>query len=539
MGMNPFTNLMVAVIALFLFGSSAHADSRPNIVIILCDDMGYSDLGCYGSEIRTPVLDSLAADGVRYTQFHNTSKCWTTRATLLTGQYWQKIAPGKFLTRECATIPEVLKDVGYGTYMSGKWHLSPARYQDLNTTPAARGFERFYGILHGATSFFDPFTLTRGFDPIQAPRGENYYFTDSISDDAAKNIREHRKKSSDKPFFMYLAYTAPHWPMHAFEEDIAKYEGVYEIGWDELRQRRFARMKELGVISTNAKLSPQNPGAKNWDAVDRKWEARRMAVYAAMIDRMDQGIGRVVRALKETKSFDNTLILFMSDNGGSPENIGIGNAIGCLGGKAETREGEKIQVGYGPGVNPGPETTFQGYGPSWANASCSPFVWWKTMSHEGGVATPFIAHWPKGIRVKGKINSRDITHLIDLMPTCLELAQAEYPNRRDGVRIKAVDGISMVDSLTKGEPVSNRVLFNEFANKAFVRDGRWKLVTRKVPSEQWELYDLKTDPSELNDLAGREVERCERMKRLYSEWYAGTGFKPPAKKVKKSKKVKG
>ena len=509
--------------------------SRPNILIILCDDMGYSDLGCYGSEIKTPNIDSLANGGVRFTQFHNTSKCWTTRATLLTGKYWQRIAPQKFIVEHCPTLPEILRANGYRTYMSGKWHLAPALYNEMQNTPAARGFERFYGILRGATSFFDPDSLTRGFKPIRAPRDGKYYFTDAINKDAAKNIRDHVRDTPDKPFFLFVAHAAPHWPMHAMPEDIAKYQSAYEGGWEELRRNRYERMKQMGLIPANAKLSPPNRGAKDWDAVDRKWEAHRMAVFAAMIDRMDQGIGWVIRALKDTRTFENTLILFMSDNGASPENIGRKNGVNCLGGKAETREGKTIQVGYGPGVYPGAEPTFQGYGPSWANASCTPFVWWKATSHEGGVASPFIAHWPEQIRDRGSINSRDFAHLIDLVPTCLELAGIEYPTRFIDSRLEPVDGISLVGTLTKRQALKPRIVFNEFARRAFVRDGNWKLVTRSVSADEWELYNLQDDPTELNNLSAAEPERFARMKKAYADWYVSTGMKMPAKKIKKKK----
>lgn len=516
--------MLIRLILFLALCATLRAD-RPNIIIILCDDMGYSDLGCYGSEIETPNIDSLAKGGVRFTQFHNTSKCWTTRASLLTGKYWQRIAPQKFIVKECPTLPEILQENGYRTYMSGKWHLSPALYDEPEHTPAARGFQKFYGILRGATSFFDPDSLTRGFKPIKAPRDGKYYFTDAINDDAAKNIRDHAKQSADKPFFMYLAHTAPHWPMHALPKDIAKYQGKYDMGWQELRRRRFARMKEMGLIPANAKLSAPNKKAKDWDEVDRDWEKHRMVVYAAMIDRMDQGIGRVIQALKDTDQFDDTLIMFLSDNGASPENIGTKNGINCLGGKAETREGKTIQVGYGPGVFPGPEKTFQGYGPSWANASCTPFVLWKATSHEGGVATPFIAHWPKGIRKRGSINSSEFAHLIDLVPTCLDVAGVSYPKD-----VPAPDGVSILATLTQGEALASRAVFNEFANKGFMREGDWKLVTTKVNSGGWELYNLRRDPTELNNLASKEPERLAQMKRAYAEWYAGTGMKRNKKK---------
>jgi len=511
------------------------AATRPNIIIILCDDMGYSDLGCYGSEIDTPNLDALAANGVRLTQFHNTAKCWTTRATLLTGKYWQKIAPKKIMSQQARTVAEVLRDGGYGTYMSGKWHLSGYDEKARPDMPPARGFEKFYGILRGATSFFDPDTLMREFTPIKAPRDGKYYFTDAISEDVARNIRVHADESPDKPFFMYVAYTAPHWPIQALPEDIEKYRDTYKIGWEELRRRRFAKMKKLGVVPKNSRLSPPNQKVKDWNSVDQKWEAHRMAVYAAMIDRMDQGIGHIVAALKSAKTFDNTLIMFMSDNGGSPENIGRGNGVNCLGGKAETREGKTIQVGYGPGIYPGPEETFQGYGPSWANASCTPFTWWKTMSHEGGVATPFIAHWPRGIREPGKINPRDFAHLIDLMPTCLDAAKVAYPKKHDGHVLAPLDGVSMLPTLTVAKPMPQRIVFNEFANKAFVRDGDRKLVTKSVPSGEWELYNLRNDPTELSNLAPTEPARLERMKQLYIDWYTGMGREMPKKKTKQRK----
>jgi len=502
-------SLLRLVLALGCFALVAEA-RRPNILIILCDDLGYSDLGCYGSEIRTPNLDALARDGVRFTQFHNTSKCWTTRATLLTGRYWQAAAPNKFIKATVPTIPELLRDAGYRTFMSGKWHLSPGHYKVREHLPAARGFVNYFGTLHGATSFYDPFTLTRGFEPIRAPRDGKFYYTDAISDDATGNLREHSRNHADQPFFMYVAYTAPHWPMHALPEDIARYRGVYDEGWQGLREKRFAEMKRLGVIPANATLTPPNAKAKDWDQVDRDWEASRMEVYAAMIDRMDQGIGRIVKALRETGQLEDTLILFMSDNGASPENIGTRNGVGCLGGAAQTREGEAIQVGYGPGVKPGPEATFQGYGPSWANASCTPFLWWKATSHEGGVATPFIAHWPKGIRERGAINTRDFAHLIDLLPTCLAAANVKPT--------VPMDGVSLLPTLRENQAVPARAVFNEFGNKGFMREGDWKITSSNVKKGQWQLFNLGDDPVELKDVSGKERQRFTRMKQAFTEW---------------------
>ncbi|UCD58014.1 MAG: sulfatase-like hydrolase/transferase, partial [Candidatus Hydrogenedentota bacterium] len=314
---------------------------RPNIIIIMSDDMGYSDIGCYGSEISTPTLDALAADGLRFTRFYNTARCCPTRASLLTGLYPHQAGVGHMmadrgqdgyrgdLNRNCVTIAEVLKSAGYSTYACGKWHVTKKTRaegpQDKYNWPLQRGFERFYGTIHGAGSFWDPSTLVRDNTLITPPSDreyqpdEPYYYTDAISDNAARFIRRH---SRSKPFFMYVAYTAAHWPMHARPRDIAKYKGKYDAGYEPVRKARFEKMKELGVIKAEAKLSP--PPASWGDIKDKKWEAACMEVYAAMIDSIDQGISRIVEALKDKGIFDNTLVFFLQDNGGCAESGGRG-----------------------------------------------------------------------------------------------------------------------------------------------------------------------------------------------------------------------
>ena len=332
-------SLAVLVLLAPLQTHAANQSQRPNIILIMSDDMGYSDIGCYGGEISTPNLDQLASAGVRFTQFYNTSRCCPTRASLLTGLYPHQAGVGWMMTdrghegyrgdlnNRCVTIAEALKTTDYRCYMVGKWHVTPHVAPDgpKNNWPMQRGFDRFYGTIHGAGSFYDPNSLTRDnsqiapdADPEYKP--EQYYYTDAISDHAVRFIAEHRAQKSEQPFFMYVAYTAAHWPMHALERDIAKYEGKYDAGYPAIRQARLRKMKQLGLVDSDVELSPQ---ARDWDKVaHREWEIRNMEVYAAMVDSMDQGIGRIVDQLKEHEQLDNTLVMFLQDNGGCAEGLG-------------------------------------------------------------------------------------------------------------------------------------------------------------------------------------------------------------------------
>ena len=508
-----------------------------NIVLIMADDMGYSDIGCFGSEISTPNLDSLAAGGMRFSQFYNYARCCPTRAALLTGLYPHEAGFGHmsidlgtpqyqgYLNRNCVTLAEALKPAGYSTYMAGKWHVGgdfPMRTwrersrigESGYPTPCQRGFDRFYGILTGAGNYFDPHTLMRDDELTDVEYG-SFYLTDAIAANAADFVREH---PGDNPFFLYAAFTAPHWPLHALEEDIARYRGRYRIGWDELRRRRHEELNGLGILSEAWEISPRDPQAPAWeDAVDKEWEDARMAVYAAQIDRMDQGIGRILDAVRASGQWDNTLVMFLSDNGGSAEFLkedGIPDAA-----PRQTRTGERILVGNHRGVAPGPETTWLSYDRPWANASCSPFRFYKHYTHEGGISTPFIAHWPAVIE-PGSIGHQP-AWVGDFMPTLLAAGGAEYPSEYNGEEITPLRGESFLPVLSGGAFGRGRPIFWEHEGNRAVRDGRWKLVANH--GRDWELYDLARDRTELCDLAAADPGRRDRMAAAYREWSAQVG----------------
>lgn len=509
---------------------------KPNIILILNDDMGFSDIGCYGGEVKTPNLDNLAENGLRYTQFYNTARCCPSRASLLTGLYPHQADVGEMthddgiegyrgdLNPNTLTIAEALKSGGYATYMSGKWHVSGNVEPDgpKHSWPNQRGFDDFYGIITGAASYYQPRTLTRNNVAIE-PEGEDFYFTDAISNEAVRQIQEHAAGKNNKPFFQYVAYTAPHWPLHAFEEDIEKYYGRFDSGWDKLREERIDRMIETGIIHKNWKLSDRDPEVCPWqEAENKKWEARRMEVYAAQIDRMDQGIGRITDALKQTNQFENTIIVFLADNGGCAEELGGGsdswvrrlveNApyVGTL----KTRDGRPVRFGNDPDVIPGPEDTYSSYGLPWANVSNTPFRMYKHWVHEGGIATPFIFHWPAGISVRGELRDQ-AAQLPDVMATFLEIAGVDYPDSYHGHKIKPMEGFSMVPTFSN-RPHGRDVLYWEHEGNRAVRKGKWKLVAKK--NQPWELYDMDADRSELHDLSQDNPEIVSDLTRLYNVW---------------------
>jgi len=527
-------------------GEAADGAKRPNIVLIMSDDMGYSDLGCYGGELTTPNLDALASDGVRFTQFYNTARCCPTRASLLTGLYPHQAGVGHMmedrghdgyrgvLNRNSATIAEVLKPAGYRTYMVGKWHLT--RFTgpdgDRSTWPLGRGFEKYYGTIIGAGSYFDPGNLCRQetlITPLNDPeyKPESYYYTDAISDNAVKYLRDHRRESPDRPFFLYVAYTAAHWPMHAPEDAVAKYKGKYDSGYAPVREARLAKMKELGLLPKNAEMTPA-PG--EWDEVeDKAREARGKEVYAAMVESMDAGIGRIVAQLKEAGELENTLVLFLQDNGACAEETGRNEPQAPVQGlkpmgpddiqrrggvPMQTRDGRPLRTG--PGVMPGPADTFVAYGRGWANVSNTPFREYKHWTHEGGISTPLIAHWPAGIdgRRKGSLEPQP-GHLVDVMATCVDLAGATYPAEVDGRPIKPREGVSLRPAFA-GEPLNRpSPLFWEHEGNRAVRDGDWKLVAKA--NQPWELYNIAEDRSELHDLA---AEHPDRVKAMAAAWDA-------------------
>jgi len=517
--------------------------SRPNLVLLLADDMGYSDIGCFGSEIRTPHLDSLAASGARMTQMYNCARCCPSRASLLTGLYPHQAGVGHmvgdhglpayrgFLNERCATIAEILRPAGYRTLMAGKWHVGGAYTYNRPETwtpgdpthplPVQRGFDEHYGTVGGGGSYFRPPTLLRN-DRIIEPESEDYYYTDAISDEAVRMIGE--AADAGAPFFLYVAYTAPHWPLHAPPEDIARYETTYRDGWDALRTARHETLKGLGLLDPRWPISPRDEQAPPWPEVKhRDWEALRMAVYAAQVDRMDQGIGRILAALRAWGLEENTLVVFLSDNGGCAEFLAEDGQPGCpVRFDIPTRDGRRVRIGNSPSIMPGPEDTFQSYGLPWANASNTPFRLYKHWVHEGGVATPFVAYWPGHI-APGKVCHAP-AHVVDLMPTFLEAAGVAYPESIEARPLTPLEGESLLPAL-RGEAWSReRPIFFEHEGNRAVRTGQWKLVSRHPGP--WELYDMSADRTELDDLAPREPDRVRDLARCYAEWAARCGVHP-------------
>jgi arylsulfatase len=489
--------------------------------------MGFSDVGCYGSEIRTPNLDRIAERGIRYTNFTNCARCCPTRASLLTGLYphqagvgfmtdgnrynraiYESVGAPEYhghLNRNCVTIAEALGQAGYQTFMSGKWHVGTREGQ----RPTDRCFERFYGILGGACNYWrpDPENLRYGEEPVQE-LPEDFYTTDYFTDYAVRFVEE---AEPDRPFFLYVAYNAPHWPLHAWPEDIERYRGTYMIGWDELRRRRLAKQKEMGLFGPRVRLTPRDKESYPWEEeFDREGMDLRMATYAAMVDRVDRGIGRILAALREAGREENTLIMFLSDNGGCAEPIGKHSAD-----------------------DPGPADSFLGYLLPWANASNTPFRLFKHWVHEGGIATPFIVCWPDRID-GGVINTDQTGHVKDVMPTCLEAAGARYPGSYGQRELLPCEGRSLLRSFLDPESVRNEPVYWEHEGNRAVRDGRWKLVSYYNEKHEqrpgtgrrtgrWQLYDLATDRTELNDLAGLYPEKARELREKYEQWALRTG----------------
>ncbi|MDR1200143.1 MAG: arylsulfatase [Tannerellaceae bacterium] len=517
---------------------------RPNILLILADDMGYSDLGCYGGEIHTPNLDRLAQNGVRFNRFYNAGRSCPTRASLLTGLYPHQAGIGRMtfddhlpgyrgtMTHNGVTIAEALGTAGYQTGMIGKWHVAetPLRpdqrewlahqvqydeFAPKENYPTHRGFDDFYGTIYGVVDYFDPFSLVNGEDPVkEVPEG--YYSTIALSDSAVSYI--HRYSKSENPFFMYLAYHSPHWPLHALEEDIKKYEDVYKVGWEAIRDARYKRMKERDIFNDQSEFLSVRQSAKEWEInPDREWDAHAMAVHAAMIDRMDQGIGKVLKALEESGKLENTLILFMSDNGCSPE-ICQNYSPGENDRPDKMRDGTPIIYPKKKEVLPGPETTYASLGPEWANVANTPFRFWKAKMYEGGICTPMITHWPAGIKIEKGTICNDVCHIIDIMATCIELSESEYPKNYKGNTILPVEGKSLVPILQTGKREGHKIIgFEHFNEKALMSDDGWKIV-RPGKNASWELYNLNTDRSEQHDLADKYPDRVAQMDKQYEDW---------------------
>ncbi|MEP6673683.1 MAG: arylsulfatase [Ferruginibacter sp.] len=527
-------------------GISSKELVRPNIVLIMADDMGYSDLGCYGGEIKTPNLDYLAANGLRFSQFYNTSRCCPTRASLLTGLYNHEAGIGDMTTDQhvssysghllesTVTLAEVLKEAGYHTAMAGKWHVSNTTVQPdaaaqlkwlnhqeehplfspVEQYPTNRGFEKFYGTLWGVVDYYDPFSLVYGTTAVkEVPK--NYYHTDAINDSAASFIRQFSKE--DKPFFVYVAENAPHWPIQAPEETIEKYKDVYKVGWDAIREQRYKKMIAQKMINPNTKkLSARQNEKLTWaDNPNKEYDARAMAVHAAMIDKLDQGVGRIIKALKETGKFDNTIILFLSDNGASPEmcaNFGPG-----FDRPGETRAGEKIIYPKDKKTMPGPQTVYGSIGPEWANVCNTPFRYWKIESYEGGVHTPMIVHWPAGLLTKKGSITDQPGHVMDFMATFIELAKGSYPKTYHNNNITPIDGISLLPILQGQQRGGHDIYFNEHSNGRYARQGDWKIVATRADSS-WQLFNIKKDGSETENLAAKFPAKVKELDSLWHLW---------------------
>lgn len=511
--------------------------TRPNVVLILVDDMGFADLGITGSEINTPHIDNLANGGKLFSSMYNCARCCPTRASLLTGLYPHNAGIGHmgadlgtpayqgYLRNDSATIAEVLRESGYRTLMSGKWHVAGdfmARDVDSwrvgdveHPTPRQRGFDRFFGIVDGATHFFSPHCVLENESRVDVDP-DSFYFTDAITDKAIAMVDE--SVNDEKPFFLYLAHAAPHWPLHAFPEDIAKYENTYNQGWDSIRTARHESMNGLGVLKNPWDISPRDNDVPPWESIPLpEWEASKMATYAAMIDRLDQSIGRFVEHLKKLGEYENTLILFLSDNGGCAELMAEDGWVQYY--PDQTLDGRSITMGNVPGVAPGDALTFQSYDKPWANVSNAPFKLYKHYVHEGGISTPLIAHWPDGIKTVSTIHQA--SHVVDILPTILQATDTPYLSELGGHTIQPLQGESFLDALVDKPWTREQPLFFEHEGNCAIRTEQFKLVRRH--GQDWELYDMDADRTELHDLAGQNKPLQADLVAQYQHWADQSG----------------
>ena len=513
---------------------------KPNIMIIMVDDMGYSDPGCFGGEINTPNIDALANNGMRFTQFYNCSRSCPSRAALMTGRYPQVVgitAMGRSLTTDCVTIPEVLKTAGYNTAMTGKWHLSLTQGRAYNEQmqwlanrvdygefspkaayPCNRGFDEHYGIIWGVANYFDPFSLVHNEQRIDTVP-KDFYMTDYVTQKTLDLIDIDSKKA--EPFFMYVAYTAPHWPLHAKPEDIAKYKGKYDMGWDELRKARYNKMVQMGLINPSQVPMSKNESNRLWvNETYKSWEAANMEVHAAMLDCVDQGIGKIIAKLKETGEYDNTIIFFMSDNGASSERYPSAD----FDRPSMTRNGTPIQY---PAARPTPgiETSYNYIGDAWAGALNTPFRYWKSESFYGGTATPMIVQWPAGLKTNPGSVTHQPVHVIDMMATCMELAGATYPTTYKGNSIKPMESNSLKPILDGQIREQTNPIYWEHEGGRAVRLGDWKLVSLKGGS--WQLFNMATDLSETKNVAVENPEKVTELKTLWNAWAVRMGLTVP------------
>lgn len=500
-------------------GPEETAASRPNILLIMADDLGFSDLGCYGGEIQTPHLDRLAAEGLRFTQFYNCAVCRLSRASLMTGVHPRRANRGRLLHDDMTTLAEVARSAGYRTSLTGKWHFPVSKPMDKTRLPTRRGFDEYYGLAAGCCNYFAP---QRPFPPDYSGQGpepfldqetpvsefpEDFYTTDAFTAHAIRQIEKFAGSSDKSPFFLHLCYTAPHYPLHAKPQDIAKYQGLYDEGYSALRRQRHKRLIELGLIRREWLLSEPDPKLSElrydfaitpWNQVtDREREKRRMEVYAAMVDSMDQGIGRVLDALQRTGVADNTLVMFLSDNGG------------CAG-----------YADHGDTQLPGSIDTFDYVAPGWGWAQNAPFRRYKTWTHEGGISTPMIARWPGVIR-SGSL-THQVAHVVDFMPTLVELTGGTYPDERNGVAVLPTEGLSLRPIFSGQQRTGHDSLCWYLYGSRAIRQGKWKLV-RGANTSQWALFDMNADRTETNDLSAEYSDRCRQMEAEWLDWAERTG----------------
>ena len=514
-GSQTTKNWALVIAILIGLGSSADVtagepDKRPNVVLIMVDDMGFSDLGCYGGEVETPNLDSLATSGLRFTQFYNCAKCETTRATLLSGRYYPEV--NNTAMDNCITIAEGMKSAGYRTLMTGKWHVK--------STPNQRGFEKYFGHLSGACNFFKGDNTFRLNEEVFKVPSSDFYTTDANTDYAIQFLEETKKESPDKPFFLYIAYNAPHYPLQAKQKDVEKYIGKYQIGWDEIRKRRFAKQKEIGLFPADMNLAPRPNNVPAWDDIPQSKRDRHdlmMATFAGMIDCVDQNIGRLTTKLDELGVRDNTLIMFLDDNGACPFQRT----------KQPTIDGN---------LKPWDPESYWCYDHRWAHACNTPFREYKQNQHEGGITSPMIVNWPAVIKDNTGI-TRQTGHLVDIHATCLDVAETTYPTEFNGKSVGPPRGLSLKPIFEgKTREPHEAIFFSFYGKNNAIRVGDWKLVN--INYKQWELYNLAQDRTELNDLASSNPEQLSRMKQIWQKYSSEIGEKKKAAKKKSNKKSK-
>ncbi len=502
------------------------SNQKPNVILIMADDMGFSDLGFMGSGIETPNIDKLAKNGLVFNQFYNTGRCCPTRASLLTGQYphntglgWMTVSnlghPGYTgdMNNQSITIAQVLKKEGYATYMTGKWHVVYDEFmkaeEPKNNWPLQRGFDKFFGHLEGGGGYYSPQTLTYNNKRLMPPEG--FYLTTAVTDSTISFLSQHFKTKKHEPFFFYVAYYAPHRPLHALQKDVNKYRGKFMDGWDNQRQKRYEKLKELGLINPAWNLTEREKRVNAWDGLhenDKKvWDAL-MAAYAGQIDCMDQGVGQIISLLEQEGELDNTLIIFLSDNGGCAEG-----------------QGKKLTVNDLHLI--GNKEPAQSYRINWANVSNTPFREYKHYVHEGGISTPLIAHWPK--KIGTNMVNKQVGHVIDLMPTILDVAGAGYPKEFKGEAVNPIQGKSLVQSFHGDIFERGPLFFEHEANRAVI-DGKWKLVSKATHESPyagtWELYNLEKDRTETNNLIDELPEKAKEFELLWDKWASENNVYP-------------